>query len=105
MQAHHAAAAAIGLALVGGLAPPGAAQQQARVAVCPSSDKAQQVIQNPGAPLPDGCRIVVVIRQGSPAGPLCAVDFGQADQGLFGDLVDAAVPTRWWTACANLQSP
>lgn len=112
MQPRHAAAAAAAAALLGTLLaggafgpPRAAAQQPTQVAVCPSSEKAQQVVQNPGGALPDGCRVVTVMRRETPAGQLCGVDFGQVETGLLGDIVDAAVATRWWAACANLPLP
>jgi hypothetical protein len=103
MRAH--AVLAVGTLLLGAAAPLPLAAQPQQVPVCPSQDKAQQVLEDPGGPLPDGCRLVAVRRVDTPAGPLCAVNFGQGDQGLLEDLVDAAVTTRWWTACANLQPP
>ncbi|HYZ31286.1 MAG TPA: hypothetical protein VE684_03265 [Crenalkalicoccus sp.] len=76
--------------------------------VCPSLALAQQAAQaqqTPGAPLPEGCRTVGVRRVDTPTGPVCAVDFSEDGQGLFADIMDATVRTRWWTACANLSPP
>ena len=105
MRACHAVAF-LGAVLVGGPASAGA--QSARVPVCPSLALAQQVLQaqqTPGAPLPSGCRMVGVRRVDTPTGPICAVDFSEDGQGLFADVMDATVQTRWWTACANLSPP
>ena len=106
MRACHAVAI-LGSALVGSPAPAGA--QSTQVPVCPSMALAQQAAaqaqQAPGAPLPAGCRMVGVRRVDTPAGPVCAVDFSEGGQGLFADVLDATVQTRWWTACANLSPP
>src|SRR3712207_6117151 len=108
MRACHAVAI-LGAVLVGTPAPSGAqptsGAQSTRVPVCPSLALAQQVQQTPGAPLPGGCRMVGVRRVDTPTGPVCAVDFGEEGQGLFADIMDATVQTRWWTACANLSPP
>jgi hypothetical protein len=106
MRAWHAAAM-LGAVLAGGPAPSGA--QSSQVPVCPSLALAQQAARAqqaaPGAPLPAGCRMVGVRRVDTPAGPVCAVDFSEDGQGLFADVMDATVQTRWWTACANLSPP
>jgi hypothetical protein len=49
--------------------------------------------------------MVGVRRVDTPTGPICAVDFGEGGQGLFANVLDATVQTRWWTACANLSPP
>ena len=97
------AIAAVGWVLIGSSAPLKA--QSLQVPVCPSLALAQQVQQTPGTPLPNGCRMVGVRRVDTPTGPVCAVDFGEGGQGLFADILDATVQTRWWTACANLSPP
>jgi hypothetical protein len=82
--------------------------QSLQVPVCPSlalAQQAQQAQQAPGTPLPNGCRMVGVRRVDTPTGPVCAVDFSDGGQGLFADVLEATVPTRWWTACANLTPP
>lgn len=79
--------------------------QSLRVPVCPSLPLAQQAQQTPGMSLPDGCRLVSVRRVDTPTGSVCAVDFSEDGQGLFADVLDATVQTRWWTACANLSPP
>jgi hypothetical protein len=104
MRACHAAAAVLGAALLGGPTPSRA--QSTQVPVCPSLALAQQARRTPpGAPLPEGCRVVRVLRVDTPAGPVCAVDFSADGRGLLADIMDAAVQTRWWTACANLSPP
>jgi hypothetical protein len=103
MRASHAATAILGAMLVGGPGP--SAAQPSQAAVCPSLPLAQQAAQaqqSPGTPLPDGCRMVGVRRVETPSGPVCAVDFSESGQGLFTDLLDASVQTRWWTVCSNL---
>jgi hypothetical protein len=102
MRAYHAVAI-VGWVLVGGSAP--LAAQSLQVPVCPSLALAQQAQQTPGTPLPAGCRMVGVRRVDTPTGPICAVDFSESGQGLFADIMDATVQTRWWTACANLSPP
>ncbi|MBV1800232.1 hypothetical protein [Siccirubricoccus sp. G192] len=94
------AVAALGSALA--LRPAPLIAQPQQVAVCPTMALVQQTLQNPGGPLPEGCRLVTVRRVDSPAGPLCAVDFSEEGQGLLGDIIDSAVQTRWWAACATL---
>ena len=97
------AIAVVGWVLIGSSAPLKA--QSLQVPVCPSLALAQQAQQAPGTPLPNGCRMVGVRRVDTPTGPVCAVDFGEGGQGLFADVLDATVQTRWWTACANLSPP
>ena len=100
------AIAVVGWVLIGSSAPLKA--QSLQVPVCPSlalAQQAQQAQQTPGTPLPNGCRMVGVRRVDTPTGPVCAVDFGEGSQGLFADVMDATVQTRWWTACANLSPP
>ncbi len=111
MRACHAVAI-LGVVLVGTPAPSGAqptsGAQSTRVPICPSlalAQQAQQAQQVPGTPLPEGCRMVGVRRVDTPTGPICAVDFSESGQGLFADILDATVQTRWWTACANLSPP
>ena len=100
------AVAMVGWVLIGGPAP--LAAQSSQVPVCPSlalAQQAWQAQQTPGTPLPDGCRMVGVRRVDTPTGPVCAVDFSESGQGLFADIMDSTVQTRWWTACANLSPP
>ncbi len=87
------------------LAPPAGAQTTT-VVVCPSLALAQQAQQGQqtASSLPQGCRVVGVRRVDTPAGPYCAVDFGE-DGGLMADIMDATVQTRWWAACASLTPP
>jgi hypothetical protein len=87
------------------LAPPAGAQTTT-VVVCPSLALAQQGQQGQrtASSLPQGCRVVGVRRVDTPAGPYCAVDFGE-DGGLMADIMDATVQTRWWAACASLTPP
>jgi hypothetical protein len=94
----------IGLAAVGGSPAPVAAQTL-QVPVCPSLALAQQAQQTPGTPPPNGCRMVGVRRVDTANGPICAVDFSENGQGLFADILDSTVQTRWWTPCANLSPP
>jgi hypothetical protein len=94
------AIAAMGLVLASRPAPLAAQPQQ--IPICPTMAGLQQVVQTPGGPLPQGCRMVTVRRVDSPVGPLCAVDFSDAGGGLLGDIVDSAVQTRWWASCASL---
>jgi hypothetical protein len=102
MRVCHAAAVAC-LVAIGGPAP--LAAQSSQVPACPSLALAQQAQQAPGTPPPAGCRMVGVRRVNTPAGPICAVDFSENGQGLFADILDSTVQTRWWTACANLSPP
>jgi hypothetical protein len=102
MRAWHAAAI-VGWVLMGSPAP--LAAQSSQVPVCPSLALAEQSQQTPGTPLPNGCRMVGIRRVDTPSGPVCAVDFSENGQGLFADIMDSTVQTRWWTACANLRLP
>jgi hypothetical protein len=98
---------AAGLFLLAGLAP-GAVLAQSQVAqlpLCPSEDKAAQILQSRGAYLPEGCRKATITRFDSPSGPICLLDFGQDGGGIFGELKGAVVTTKWWTACPNLRAP
>ena len=100
-------AVAIACLVIGGSPAPLAAQSS-QVPVCPSmalAQQAQQAQQAPGTPPPGGCRMVGVRRVDTPSGPICAVDFSENGQGLFADILDSTVQTRWWTACANLNPP
>ncbi len=103
MRACHAVAM-LGWVLIGSPAP--LAAQSVQVPVCPSLVLAEQARQTPpGRPLPEGCRLVGARRVDTPAGAFCAVDFSEDGRGLLADIMDATVPTRWWTACANLNPP
>ena len=102
MQVRHALSIACLVAVCG---PAPSKAQVSQVTVCPSLPLAQQVLQAPGMSPPAGCRVVGVRRMDTPAGPICAVDFSADGQGLFADIMDATVQTRWWTACTNLSSP
>jgi hypothetical protein len=102
MRAHDAVAI-IGLTFIGYSTHPSA--QTLQVPVCPSLALAQQAQQARGNPLPSGCRMVGVRRVDTPTGTVCAVDFSENGQGLFADILDSTVQTRWWTACSNLGPP
>lgn len=94
------------MALLGivGMAPAWAQSQQ--LSVCKSRDGAQLLMQgNAGGALPDGCRQVTIRRLETPAGAVCALDFGQQDGGVVTALRDAVATTEWWTACTNLKAP
>lgn len=73
---------------------------------CTSHDGAQLLMQgNAGGTLPDGCRRVTIRRLDTPAGAVCALEFGRQDGGVVDSLRDAVATTEWWTACANLKAP
>jgi hypothetical protein len=96
----------ISAACLAALAVPGAPQAQTReVPVCASRADAEPMLQaERSATLPEGCRTATVRRLDTPAGPLCAIAFGNGD-GIVGALRDAVAETEWWTACANLRAP
>lgn len=75
------------------------------VRICPSRDKAEQIVQSQGNLVPDDCRMVTVTRVDSPAGPICQIDLGQNGQGVLSSLRDAVTTDHWWTACDNLHAP
>ena len=81
------------------------AAEPLHIEVCPSRDKAEQARQSNGSLSPDGCRTVTVTRVDSPAGPMCAMKFGESKSGVIGQITSAVETTEWWTACSNLQAP
>jgi hypothetical protein len=81
------------------------AAEPLQINVCPSREKAEQIVQSSGNLMPEGCRKVTITRVDSPAGPLCVMDFGQDGQGIIGTIKDAAITTQWWTPCSSLHSP
>jgi hypothetical protein len=82
-----------------------AVAQQFRMNVCPSQQQTEQILQSDGKLRPDDCRAVTVTRIEAPAGALCVLDFGSNGEGILGSIRDATMPTKWWTACANLHAP
>jgi hypothetical protein len=95
------------LALVAGvMAHSIPAQAQMReVPVCPSRDEAQLAMQRaPDAALPQGCRMAMVRRLDTSAGPVCSIELRQ-QEGVVAAVREAMTTTEWWTACANLRAP
>ena len=95
----------ISLFLAAGLAPAvAAASGSKQLPVCPSQDKAEQIVQSQGQFMPEGCRTITVTEVDSPAGPICVLDFSQ-QQGIVGKIESFVETTQWWTACPNLRAP
>jgi hypothetical protein len=91
------------LALPLAVASPAVAQTS--FPACPSQQDLEQVIGSDGELLPDGCRMLTVTPVESPSGELCMIEFEAPDPGVLDTLADAAVPTRWWVECADLERP
>jgi hypothetical protein len=72
---------------------------------CESQQEMEQVIQSEGELMPEGCRTVTVTPVDTPAGELCALEFQEEDPGIVGAIAEAAVPTQWWVACADIGRP
>jgi hypothetical protein len=72
---------------------------------CESQQEIEQIIQSQGELMPDGCRTITIIPVDSPAGQLCVIDIGEDDPGVIGEIAEAAVPTDWWVACADIERP
>ncbi|QKT02990.1 hypothetical protein HUS23_03780 [Ectothiorhodospiraceae bacterium 2226] len=70
--------------------------------VCESQQELEQLLQSDGQIVPDGCRFATVATVRSTAGTLCSFDLEPEDEGVWQQLRDAAVTTRWWTECDNL---
>ncbi|MBN8903689.1 MAG: hypothetical protein BGO51_11095 [Rhodospirillales bacterium 69-11] len=96
------AGVALAVALVSGTA---SAEGTKQVKICPTRDKAAQIVQSHGNLMPDGCRTVTVTRVDSPAGPICQVNMQQDTKGVLNALRDAVTTDQWWTACDNLSAP
>jgi hypothetical protein len=96
-----------GLAMAPGFAPEmaQAQSQTAQLPLCPSEDKAAQIVQSRGGYMPEDCRMATITRFDTPSGPICLLDFGQDRGGIFGELRNAVTTTKWWTACPNLRAP
>ena len=90
---------------VGAIALGMAAGQSAQVTACPSLALARQALQQGSPAPPEGCRTFVIRREGADNGEICVVNLAPADQGVLGDVLDSAVQTRWWAACAALSVP
>jgi hypothetical protein len=104
---YHIPILAAGLSLLAGFAP-GMARAQSqveRLPLCPSEDKAAQIVQSRGGYMPEDCRVATITRFDTPSGPICLLDFGQDRGGIFGELKNAVTATKWWTACPNLRAP
>ncbi|MXP64675.1 hypothetical protein E0493_15085 [Roseomonas sp. M0104] len=102
-----AAAAALGAAMGAALLCLGeaSAAEPLRIAACPSREKMEQTLQSGGRLSPDGCRTVTVTEVGSPAGPLCVLEFAQQSGGIVGAITDAVATTQWWVDCKDLHRP
>ncbi len=93
----------IPLALAVGATAPAPAQES--FPACESQRELEQVIQSGGELMPEGCRIVTITPVDTPAGELCALEFEEEEPGIVGAIAEAAVPTRWWVACADIERP
>jgi hypothetical protein len=71
----------------------------------PTLELASQLLQNGSTAPPEGCRTFVLRRDDTARKDICVVDLAPAGQGVLGDVLDAAVQTRWWLACASLTAP
>ena len=78
---------------------------QMSVPACPSQQEIEQVLQSQGRLMPDGCRTITITTVRTPAGELCVLDLGEEDPGIVGAITEAAVPTQWWVACADIERP
>jgi hypothetical protein len=87
-----------GLGIAGGM--PAFSQQT--VTACQAQQEIEQVIQSNGQIKPDGCRNLKISRIQVPAGELCLLDFEKRDPGIVGTITQAAAPTQWWIACADM---
>ena len=63
------------------------------------------MIQSQSELMPEGCRKITITAVDTLAGELCVLDFEQEDPGVVGAITEAAVPTQWWIACADLERP
>jgi hypothetical protein len=72
---------------------------------CESQQEMEQIIQSQGELMPDGCRTITITRVDSPAGQLCVIDIAEDDPSVLGGIAEAAVPTDWWVACADIERP
>jgi hypothetical protein len=79
--------------------------QSTRTIACPSLELASQLLQKSSAAPPEGCRTFVLRRDDTTSKDICVVDLAPVDQGVLGDVLDSAVHTRWWLACASLAAP
>jgi len=71
---------------------------------CASQQEMEQVVQSQRELMPEGCRTVSITEVDTPAGELCVLDFEEEDPGVVGAITEAAVPTRWWIICADVES-
>ncbi len=88
-----------------GAPAPALAQEQESFPACETQQEMEQVIQSQGELMPDGCRTVTITPVDTPAGELCALEFEAEDPGIVGAITEAAVPTQWWMACADIERP
>ena len=68
---------------------------------CPTQLGLEQSIGSQGTILPDDCTRLQVNALTSENEALCLIDFG-LDEGLLGQLRDAAFPSQWWVECDKL---
>ncbi len=68
---------------------------------CPSQLGLEQSIGSEGTILPDDCTRLQVNALTSDNEALCLIEFG-LDEGLLGQLRDAAFPSQWWVECDKL---
>lgn len=97
------AAASLSLAFLAPQAPT-IAQEQAAFSACESQQELEQVISSDGSILPDGCRTATVNSLESNGEDLCLIDLSSSDDGIIGQIQDAAVSQKWWVRCADLQA-
>ena len=95
--------AVLALAVPLAAGPVGPALAQASLRACETQQELEQVLESRGEFMPDGCREISITAIDTPAGELCVLDFRAEDQGILGTITEAAVPTQWWVACAELR--
>jgi hypothetical protein len=72
------------------------------VVACPEQQDLEQYLGTGGELMPDGCRRISVVQVESDGRTLCAIDFGDGDDGVIGQIREVATTTTWWVDCAAL---
>ncbi len=71
------------------------------IVACPDQGGLEQSINSAGSIMPEECTTLQINSLTSDNGELCLIDFS-LDEGIIGQLRDAAFSSQWWVRCADL---
>lgn len=91
------------LAVAGFIAMAAAAMAQEGIPACQDQQKLEQVLGSDGEIMPEDCREATISVLEADGDRLCLVDLSGANEGIVGQIREAAVEQRWWMRCQDIE--